>query len=330
MKLLLTVTSIVIATTSVIVDAAPAIVWTKNTPSSSSTVHTSKEVSITWIISEAIAANANGQPEELNNSQEESSTSSPLLLDAVIFLVGREGNGGEGLSHLASSGALPTVSQRYGSANAIHYNVGGVLSSHIVTRAAATAAASSNGDVAAAEASLQDFNRKLTSTLGTTANTLTTSKQGKAMNKRTRDIANARILVVNAPVTNGAELDAAITKALDSKSIGSVIVSSIRSTDEVKHERLLIAHQRQLQIKSASEEQSNRRRLAGDDANNANNNNNANFQGIYYVAITPNILSGVLFMFFFIFVTYVGLMCMGMIQGQDVYTDKYPVIGREA
>jgi len=63
---------------------------------------------------------------------------------------------------------------------------------------------------------------------------------------------------------------------------------------------------------------------AGDDANAADNS------GVYYVNMTPNIFAGLLFMFLFTFVAYLGIACMSMIQGQDVYVNKLPSIGREA
>jgi len=46
--------------------------------------------------------------------------------------------------------------------------------------------------------------------------------------------------------------------------------------------------------------------------------------------MTPNILAGVLFFFFFAMSAIVGIGCMGRIAGQEVFTDKSPPVGREA
>ena len=52
--------------------------------------------------------------------------------------------------------------------------------------------------------------------------------------------------------------------------------------------------------------------------------------GVYYVAMTPNILAGLLFGLLFVVITYIGVTCMGAIQGQDVFVSKMPSVGREA
>ena len=59
-------------------------------------------------------------------------------------------------------------------------------------------------------------------------------------------------------------------------------------------------------------------------------NGNDDLSGVYYVAMTPNIFSGLLFTFMFIVVTFVGISCMSDIQGGDTFVDKYPSLGREA
>ena len=49
----------------------------------------------------------------------------------------------------------------------------------------------------------------------------------------------------------------------------------------------------------------------------------------YYVHMTPNILSGILFGFLFVFVVLVGTSCMNDIEGQTVFVSKAPAVGKE-
>jgi hypothetical protein len=124
-----------------------------------------------------------------------------------------------------------------------------------------------------------------------------------------------------------------------------VVLTAIRSTEEVKQERDMLTRRRMMAMEedftqgSTSTKNTNRhhhRRL--EDANQAvddgnQNNQNAASQdmtGIYYVSMTPNILAGLLFTLLFAVVTWIGVSCMGMITGQDVYVSKMPSIGREA
>ena len=77
-------------------------------------------------------------------------------------------------------------------------------------------------------------------------------------------------------------------------------------------------------------QQSQRRRL--EDANQEENANgdDSSLEGVYYVSLTPNILAGILFFLLFATVAFIGISCMGMIAGQDVYVKKMPSVGREA
>jgi len=51
---------------------------------------------------------------------------------------------------------------------------------------------------------------------------------------------------------------------------------------------------------------------------------------VYYVYMTPNILAGLMFAGLFTSVVFLGISCMGMIQGQDVFVSKMPSVGRES
>jgi len=127
---------------------------------------------------------------------------------------------------------------------------------------------------------------------------------------------------------NAAAIDSSIVKAIDSKVVQNVILSSIRSTDEVKRSRTLAVVDKM--NKSARSASAGRRRLDEDNEDENNNGDNAaDAEGVYYVNMTPNIFAGLLFFFMFVFVTHLGLSCMNMIEGQDVYVKKMPAIGRE-
>merc|ERR1739845_168422 len=70
-----------------------------------------------------------------------------------------------------------------------------------------------------------------------------------------------------------------------------------------------------------------------EDQGNNNIENNEDYytsSGTYYVYMTPNILTGILFMIFFSFVTYCGIIRLNMVSGTDVYVKKYYFVGKEA
>jgi hypothetical protein len=136
--------------------------------------------------------------------------------------------------------------------------------------------------------------------------------------------------------TDPAALDAAVVNAIEQshKGGGSVILTAIRSTKEVKMERELEQRRRlsvQHKAGQSLEQQNGRRRRLEDQAKNDDaNNNNSDLQGVYYVALTPNILAGLLFFLLFTAIAYIGISCMGAIQGQDTFVTKMPTVGREA
>jgi len=143
--------------------------------------------------------------------------------------------------------------------------------------------------------------------------------------KRSRALATADILIVNVMAQSNIDaLDATVSSAVENPNISSVILTSIRSSDEAKLVRNLL-----MKEKSSSNTKpisGSHRRLQED-----KNDDQADFAyGVYFVSMTPNIFSGILFFLFFTFVAYIGISVMGMISGQDVYCQKYPSIGREA
>jgi len=227
----------------------------------------------------------------------------------AIFLLGRAQDGSETLSALAASGALPGVASKYDDAHSIHTHVSGIESSFKIASDLKTSTHSSR----VLEITLEEFNRKMASKVDED-------------NQRSRALAQADILVINCDA-DAAKIDSAVVRAIESESIKNVVLAGIRSVEETKHERRLLATQ-----KAPTTVNAPRRRLEDADAQNddANANNNQDMEGVYYVLVTPNIFAGVLFLFFFSFVAWTGINCMGMIAGQDVFVHKYPPIGREA
>eukprot|EP00986_Skeletonema_menzelii_P013376 scaffold7695_cov223-Skeletonema_menzelii.AAC.4 len=263
-----------------------------------------------------------------NDDSSEASTG----LSAVIFLVERDADGSEGLVSMAASGKLPGVQEKHAHADSIHYHVDGVESSRTVARDARL-----SGGMNVVEVALDEFHRKLASLAQSEQDEEVVAEEAvveggkkvkKAEQKRRRAISEADILIVSVTdKDNAAAIDSSIVKAIDSKVVQNVILSSIRSTDEVKRSRRMAVVDKM--NKSARSASAGRRRL---DENNENNNDNGNQQqeeGVYYVNMTPNIFAGLLFFFMFVFVTHLGLSCMNMIEGQDVYVKKMPAIGRE-
>lgn len=329
--------------------AAPAIVWKNNGSNSSSlTSHISNAMDARSLLA---SVGITG-----NNDNDASSSSA---LSAVIFLVERNTDGSEGLSSLLSSSStnnnMAGVKDRYLMADEIYYHVHGVESARTMARDVRSSSnniiegkVGEGGKVTVAEVTMEEFQRKLASLAqseieeaeeGEIASIESSDKKiTKAQQKRRKAISEADVLVVSVANKSNEEdaakqLDATIVAAIDSSAIRNVVLSSIRSTDEVKHARKLAVVERLTKNWSSTSSSSTRRRLedvaaaAGDD--NVNNAQSESEAGIYYVNMTPNIFAGLLFFFMFVMTAHIGLTCMNMIEGQDVYVKKMPHIGRE-
>lgn len=286
--------------------AAPAIVWKSGSTSASGPSHISNAID-----THSLLASVDGERDS-------------SALAAVVFLVGRTADGAEGLASLVSSGSIPGVQGKYGSANEVHHHVQGVESARTMARDARQSGVGST----VAEVSMEEFNRKLSSFAQTEIEEEVGGKKvPKAEQKRRRAISEADVLIVNVGANQDAtQIDSAIVAAIESSSVRNVVLSTIRSTHEVKHARKLATGQRFAKNNAA---RSGRRLEDEADNENNQNNNNQDMTGVYYVNMTPNIFAGLLFMFMFIFTAHLGLTCMNMIEGQDVYVKKLPVIGRE-
>ena len=294
--------------------AAPAIVW-KN--GQSEPIRTSKEVMVTDLFSDVLSVDT------------ESSS-----LASVVFLIGRGEDGSESLSTMAAAGSLPNVEAKYNNANAIHHHVAGVESHDTMVRDATHACP---GNKKAMKVSLGELSSKLASRSEALEMEVSQdgimSREQKRAHKRARDMSQASVLIVTVdPRVDSAALDSAVVGAIEHDSVSSVVLTAIRSHDEVKHERMM--HSNRRLSKMTKTKVTHGRRLEDQqqdgEENQQQGQNNDDMTGVYYVNMTPNILAGILFTLMFFVVTYIGVTCMGMIAGQDVYVKKLPPVGREA
>merc|ERR1712183_3432 len=162
-----------------------------------------------------------------------------------------------------------------------------------------------------------------------------TTSTSKSVNKRARALARADIYIVNvSPYEDSTKIDSSVTEAIENKNVGSVVLGGIRSIEEVKYERFLVNKRRMLVMEESGNKvmNSRRRRLEQEEDGDANDDAaqaeaNDDLAGVYYVTMTPNIFSGLLFTFIFLVVTYTGISCMGDIEGCDTFTDKYSLLG---
>jgi hypothetical protein len=331
----LSIIATALAATVGLASAAPAIVWRKiggdgvaGVGPASSTTHVSDAIDARSLLSSVLDA-GDGKEDAAS-----SSSSSSSALAAVIFLVGRDVDGTDGLSSLASSGKILEVRNRYLTATEVHHHVRGMESSRTVARDASGDAPGDRegGGRVVVRVSMEEFRRKLASMAQTEAEeeeeesgrdaAVKSTKISKTERRRRMAISEADVLVVDVAVNDdSSKIDDAIIAAIDSSVVRNVILSSVRSTSEVKHARKLAVGER-FAKKAASA--SSGRRLQEENANGG-----ASMEGVYYVNMTPNIFAGLLFFFMFAFTAHLGLSCMNMIEGQDVYVKKYPHIGRE-
>ena len=222
----------------------------------------------------------------------------------IVFLLGRGDSGSESLTQVAPQ--LTGVASK--PASAVHNHVAGVESSHALVRLAG----SLGHDALAVQL------HELPSKFNATAEIDLTG----SMTKRSKALAAANLFVVNVDrTTEPAVLDSAVIGALDAAD--HVVLTAVRSVDEVKKERNMAARRRLESQFHAGRHVMNRRLEEDQDQND-------DTAGIYFVQMTPNILSGILFFGLFTGIIWTSVSCMGMIAGQDCYVSKYPSIGREA
>jgi len=300
--------TLLFATLVVSSTAAPAFIWKNDRDESFPTKYSSEPVHASTVISSLL------------------SPSSDAALD-VFFLVGRKSKGKEGLGHLASTGALPSIASHYDHVDTVYHNVDYLSSPALVVSMYEEALGDSD---AVFEVDLIELNRRVTGQPPRALPAQPTAPQLKR-HERTRGINKARALVVKVAHKDSAALDAAVANAIASDLVRTVVLAGHRSVTEVRMEREMKNSRSRNSRKKMTP---GRRRLedeqADDAANDDANNNNADFSGVYYVNMTPNIFSGILFMLMFVVTTIIGLNSLNAIEGQDYYVTKYPTIGREA
>jgi hypothetical protein len=312
-------TSAILSLVLAVATAAPAIVWKSDDAAlEKGAVYTSHEIKATDLLSELHGSSAGKL--------------------SVVFLLARGDSGSELLTTTAP--LLEKVSEKRQSASFVHHHVSGIQSGARLVNDAVQRFPNN----APLLLNLQELGLKLNETSETEASVEMDGSSGGMLSKRefkqskrARALAAASLLVVNvAADTSPDVLDAAVAHAIEHENVGTVVLSAVRSIDEVKQERTMAAKRRWLAQNSgtaATKQTAGHRRLE-EDANGAaaenNAANNKDMTGVYYVAMTPNILAGLLFFGMFVTVTWIGISCMGMISGQDVYVKKMPSIGREA
>lgn len=291
--------------------SAPAIVWKASSElDSTASVHTSEEVTVTDLLSELTGTGV-----------------------SVVFLLARGESGRESLTVTAP--LLHQVSAKQQDAAVTHHHVSGILSGAGVVNEAGRALPGHFPLLI----SLPELALKLNASdaaveVDGTGGIM--SKTAYQQSKRARALAHANLLVVDVGAARAAAdvaaLDAAVAHAIASAGVANVVLSAVRGVEEVKREREMLARRRlvaQERAGHSSAATQGQRRLAADDANGGASYS-SDLTGVYYVAMTPNLLAGVLFFFLFSTVTWIGISCMGMIAGQDLYVTKMPSIGREA
>lgn len=217
-------------------------------------------------------------------------------LSSVVFVVERDENGSEGLTGLTASGSIPKVAAKYSEASAIHHSVHGIETIDTVAK-------------------------ELGSVTATTLHEYRSNVAEAAVNPDGKVSGEIKLVKISNQASPS-EIDSVVASAIEDSNVGKVVLTSIRGLSEVKFERDLRAKK---EFVMAQRSRSRRKLADGDD--DANNDNS---EVLYFVHFTPNIFSGFMFFLFFATITYVGISCMGMIAGQEVYVSKYPTIGREA
>lgn len=306
MRLILVLSALAVAS----VNSAPVVVW--SSLKGKECLHNSAKINASTAISEALK----GHVDEENVSS----------LESVIFVVGRGDDGSESFTNLAASGKLPAVAQKYNDAHIVHHNVDQVESIRTIANAARDAVPSLPRN-AIVEASLDEFYQKLSSKNEAAPEGRVTSQSEKHGRKRFRSLLNARVLVVKVAPEDANKLDDAVVKAVDN--VKSVVLTAIRSAKEVHLERKMTAakHLDKIQTNAVNHR---RRRLEDANFDDGYYQADEDMTGVYYVNMTPNILSGIIFFLLFTSVAITGISCLNMIQGQDVYVKKLPPVGREA
>lgn len=322
--------------------AVPAIVWNKSEPAAQdASTYISNEISF----------------EQMLTTESSSMNNNDLT---VMFLLERDSKTGQELLTSMTPMLQQTLQHPLAATHKQYSHVTGMESgAHVLKKckACATSTVTSSPIMEPVLVNLNELGYKLNHTLLSSSSTTemmmdvigeattsmlppktTTNKATVKVSKRNRLIEASNFVIVTVPPTIAADvLDATLVQTLQHASVQTMVLSSVRGVNEVKYERQL-SMKRQLLDKaiivdttstSAKTTDPYHRRLEEQQQDNNNNDNN-NLSGTYYVQMTPNIFSGLLFFGMFTVITMIGISCMNMITGQDVYVSTMPSIGREA
>ena len=215
----------------------------------------------------------------------------------LVLVLGRTDEGNDALTTLASSDQLPKVSQAYGKAETVHHYVKGNESPQVLSK------------------QLEDMHDLFIETDMSKFSLNEVEEEGEG------------VTLVHVPwSTPASAVDALIAQALTKEALTSVTLTSIRPLTEVLLERDLAQKAQYAQLaKEANTASTHRRRL---EDGNGDDDGSSSYP-VYYVHVTPNILSGIVFFGFFTAIALVGLTCMASIGFSDVYVANYPAIGKE-
>jgi len=314
------------------ITAAPALVWTQDSTSTAEPIHSSELTELPSLLTSTLSSS--------------SSSSSESSLSSVLFLVNHHTESKDGLTTLTQSGALPKVSSHVSSASSandnnnnklvIHHSIRGIENAQSVTHAAKSIAGQENVLIT----TLEEFKTKLPA-MKLDKNTESTSVYADG---RAHAIVNRQLVIVKVgEKSNVEDLDAVVSEAIANEQMGSVILTAVRSRAEVELERNLLSKATAAAASTTGSSSTsnnkkkmmngraqNRRRLEDmEGEENDRDDNDNDYSGVYFVHMTPNILSGLLFGAFFIFIALIGIGQLGNIASQDCYVDTYPVVGRE-
>ena len=269
---------------------------------------------------------------------------------SVVFVIGKGLDGSEFLSKLTTTGKLPSVAAKYSDAEVVYHHVSGLESDDTVVRDVSKSLSEHQKAFQITLAEMTAFlnsenqteQREQEDEKETTTAATLLSKTAKMSLKRANAMKEANVLVVSVnSMEDPAAIDSAVVNTIESELFENVILTGIRSVEEVKFERYNMSKQRMNIMEKKGEQvmTSRRRRLEQEDQGAEGQqqqddaqafDNDQDMTGVYYVAMTPNILAGLLFGLLFVVITYIGVTCMGAIQGQDVFVSKMPSVGREA
>jgi hypothetical protein len=321
--------------------AVPAIVWNKNSQQLNiddavSTSYFSNEIPVTKLME---SFGLNNQNANVNNDGL-----------SIMFLMGRDVNSGEE-SLTSITPLLQQISQLDQQPQQYLHVSGMESASHVLNAVKISSSTSSVPMII----NLNELSYKLNNThLNAKVDTLLVemdvsgdsvkipNKATVKVSKRNRSIEQSKFVIVTVPSNIQSELlDTTLVQTMNHPSVSTIVLSAIRSVDEVKYDRELKMRRQLLgkaiildsstsSKKSGTNDAKYHRRL--DQNGNADNGGggNSDLSGVYYVQMTPNIFSGILFFGLFAVVAMIGFSCMNMIAGQDVYVKTMPSIGREA